>query len=145
VVYTVQNQCRESRKLLTNGQCPLYFLAEAILGFIDIKFYHRANNRSKYADGLYNSMIDDKDGHIPSPLIMITCTALRHAFVDWQKNKAVHLNASKSKPTADRPDHSNYFNSMNDGGQSANCCAAMCGRLLTSPGVADTYTFFMNT
>jgi len=29
--------------------------------FIYIKFYDRSNNRSKYADGLYNSMIDDKN------------------------------------------------------------------------------------
>ena len=110
VVYVVQIQPRESRKLLTNGQRPLHFLAEAIPGFIYIKFYHRANNRGKYADGLYNSLINDKDGHIPLPLIMVTCTALRHAVVEWQKNKGVHPKASKSMLKADRPDHSNYFN-----------------------------------
>jgi len=66
-----------------------------------IKFYHQANNRSKYADGFYNSMIDDKDGHIPSPLIMFTCTALRHALLEWQKNKGVHPKASKSELKAD--------------------------------------------
>jgi len=145
VVYAVQIQRRECRKLLTNGQRPLYFLAEAILGFIYIKFYHRANNRSEYADGFLNSMIDDKDGHIPSPLIMFTCTALRHALLEWQKNKGVHPKASKSKLKADRPDCSNYFNYMNDGGKIASCCAATGHKLLTSPGVADTYTFLLNT
>jgi hypothetical protein len=54
-----------------------------------------------YADGFSNSMIDDKDGHVPSPLIMFTCTALRHAILKWEKNKGVHLTASKSKLKAD--------------------------------------------
>jgi len=121
-VYAGQIQRRESRKLLTNGQRPLYFLSEAIPWFIYIKFYHRANNRGKYADGFYNSMINDKDGHIPSPLIMFTCTALRRALLEWQKNKGVHPKASKSKLKADRPDRSNYFNHKNDGGKIASCC-----------------------
>jgi hypothetical protein len=90
-------------------------------------------------------MIDDKDGHIPSPLIMFTCTALRHALLEWQKNKGVHPKASKSKLKADRPDRSNYFNYKNDGGKIASCCAATGRKLLTSPGVVDTYTFLMNT
>jgi hypothetical protein len=109
VVYAVQIQRRDCRKLLTNGQRPLYFLAEAIPGFIHIKFFHRANNRGKYADGFYNSMIDDKDSHIPSPLIMFTCTVLRHALLEGQKNKGVHSKASNSKLKADGPVHSNYF------------------------------------
>jgi len=90
-------------------------------------------------------MIDDKDGHIPSPLIMLTCTALRHALLEWQKNKGVHPKASKSKLKADRPDHSNYFNCKNDGGKIVSCCSVTGHKLLTSPGVADTYTFLMNT
>jgi len=53
---------------------------------------------------------------IPSPLIMFTCTALRHALLEWQKNKGVHPKASKSKLKADRPDRSEYFNHKNDGG-----------------------------
>jgi hypothetical protein len=131
--------------MLTNGQCPLYFLTEAILEFIYTKFYHRANNRGKYTDGFYNSMIDDKDSHIPSPLIMFTCTALRHALLEWQMNKGVHPKASKSKQKADRPDRSNYFNYKNDCGKIAYCCTATGRKLLTSPGVVDTYTFLMNT
>jgi hypothetical protein len=110
VVYAVKIQHRGCRKLLTNHQCHQDFLAQAIPGFINIKVYHRANNRSKYTEGLYNFMIDDKDGHIPLPLIMFTCTALCHALVEWPKNKGVHPKASKSKLKADRPDHSNYFN-----------------------------------
>jgi len=55
------------------------------------------NNRGKYADGFYDSMINDKDGHIPLPLIMFTCTAFRHALLEWQKNTGVHPKASKSK------------------------------------------------
>jgi hypothetical protein len=90
-------------------------------------------------------MINDKDGHIPSPLIMFTCTALRHALLEWQKNKGVHPKASKSKLKADRPDRSNYFNHKNDGGKITSCCAVTGGKLLTLPGVADTYTFLMNT
>jgi len=112
-VYAAQIQCRESRKLLTNCQHPLYLLVEAIPQFIYIKLYHQANNRSKYADGFYNSMINDKDGHIPSPLIMFTCTALGHALLEWQKNKGVHPKASKSTLKVDRPDHSNYLASLN--------------------------------
>jgi len=144
-VYAVQIQRRECRELPTNGQHPLYFLAEAIPRFIYIKFYHRANNRGKYADGFFNSMIDDKDGQIPSPLIMFTCTALHNAFLEWQKNKGVHPKASKSKMKANRPDRSNYFNYKNDGGKNASCCAATGCKLLTSPGVADTYELLMNT
>jgi hypothetical protein len=117
VVYAAQIQRRESQMLLTNGQRPLYFLSEAIPRFIYIKFYHHVNNRGKYADEFYNSMINDKDSHIPSPLIMFTCTALRHALLEWQKNKGVHPKASKSKLKADRPVRSNYFNHKNDGGK----------------------------
>jgi len=90
-------------------------------------------------------MIDDKDGQIPSPLIMFTCTVLGHSLLEWQKNKGVQSKASKSKLKADRPDRSNYFNYKNDGGKNAPCCAATGRKLLTSPGVADTYAFLMNT
>jgi len=34
---------------------------------------------------------------------------------------------------------------MNDGGKIVSCCAVTGRKLLTSPGVADTYTFLMNT
>jgi hypothetical protein len=90
-------------------------------------------------------MIDDKDGHIPSPLIMYTCTALRHALLEWQKNNGVHPKSSMSKLNADRPDRSNYFNWKNDGGKIASCCAETGRKLLTLPGVADMYTLLMNT
>jgi len=81
---------------------------EAIPQFIFIKFYRQANYRStKYADGFYNRMIDDQDGYIPLPLLMFTCTALRHALLEWPKKTGVHLEASKSKLNGDRPDHSN--------------------------------------
>jgi hypothetical protein len=86
--------------------------------------YHWANNRGKYADGFYNSMIDNKDCHIPSPLIMFTCTALRDALEEWQKNKGVHPKASKSKLIAASPDHLNYFSSKKDGGKNASCYGA---------------------
>jgi len=94
---------------------------EAIPRFIYIKFYHQADNRGKYPDGFDNSMINDQDGHIPSPLIMFTCTGLRHALLGWQKNKGVHPKASKSELKADRPDHSNDFNYKDDGGKNASC------------------------
>jgi len=90
-------------------------------------------------------MINDKDSHIPSPLIMFTCTALRHAPLEWQKNSGVHLKASKSKLKANRPDRSNYFNHKNDGGTISSCCPVTGRKLLTSPGIADMYTFLMNT
>jgi hypothetical protein len=76
-------------------------LAEAMLRFINIKFYHQANNHGKYADRSSTSMINNKDGHIPWPPIMFTCTALRHALLEWQKNKGVHPKASKSNLKAD--------------------------------------------
>jgi hypothetical protein len=90
-------------------------------------------------------MIDDKDGHIPSPLIMCTCTALCQALLQWQKNEGVHPKAFKSKLEMGRPDHLNIFNHNNDRSQNSSCCAAMYRKLLTSPGVADTYSFLMNT
>jgi hypothetical protein len=76
---------------------------------------------------------------------MFTCTTLHHALLEWQKNKGVHPTASKSKLKADRPDGSNYFNHKNDGDKNATCCAAKGYNLLTLPGVADTYSFLMNT
>jgi len=103
------------------------------------------DNRGTYADGFYNSVIDDKDGHIPSPLIMFSCSALRHALVEWQKNKGLHPKASKSKLNAERPDRSNYFTYKTDGGRKASCHAALGRKLFTLPGDADRYTFFMNT
>jgi hypothetical protein len=90
-------------------------------------------------------MINDKDVHIPSPLLMFTCTTLRHTLLEWQKNKGVHPKTSRSKLTADRPDRSNYFNHKNDGGKISSCCAVTGRKLLTWPGVADTYMFLMNT
>jgi hypothetical protein len=128
-----------------NGQRPLYFLAETIPGCIYIKFYHCATNCCKNADGLYNSIIDDMDGHIPLPLIMSTCTALHHALLECQKNKGVHPKASKPKLKADRPGRLNYFNYKNDWGKIASCCAAKGRKGLTSPGIADMCTFLMNT
>jgi len=91
-----QIQHRKSRKLKTKSQRPLYFLVEAMSRLIYFKFYHRANNHSKSADGFYNSMIDKKHGHLPSPLIMFSCTTLRHTLLEWEKNKGVHPKASKS-------------------------------------------------
>jgi len=120
-------------------------LAESIPRIIYIKIYRQANNRGKYSDGFYNSMINDKDGHIPSPLIMFTCTVLRHALLEWQKNKGVHPKAFKSKLKADRPDRSNYFNHMNHGGKIASCCTVTSRKSLTSPDVADMSIFFINT
>jgi len=40
---------------------------------------------------------------------------------------------------------SNYFNYMDDGGKIASCCPAMDRKLLTLPGVENTYTFLINT
>jgi len=145
VVYAAQIQCRDSRKLLANGQRPLYFIAEAILRCIYTKFYHRANTRGKYVTGFYNSMINDMDGHIPLPLIIFTCTALHHALLEWQKNTGVHPKASKWKLKVDRSDRSNCFNSKNESGKNASCCAATGRKLVTLAGVADTYMFLMNT
>jgi hypothetical protein len=112
---------------------------------IYIEFYFRVNNRSKYADGCYHCMINVTDGDIPSPLIIFTCTALCHALLQWQKNKGIHPKASKSKLKEDTPDRLNYFNPRNDGGKNISYHAATGRKLLTSPGVADTYTFLMNT
>jgi hypothetical protein len=69
---------------------------------------------------------------------------LRHALLESQKNKGVHPKGSKSQLEVDRPDSSNYFNCKNDGGKIISCCAVTGRKLLTSPGVADTYTFLMN-
>jgi len=145
VVYTVQIQYWESRMLLTNVQHPLHSLVEPIPGYIYIKLYHSAKNSGMDADGFNISMIDDKDSDIPLPLIMFTCTGLNNATLEWQRNKSVHLNDSKSMLKVDRPDRSNHFNYNNDGGNNASYCAATCHQLLTSPGIAATYTIMMNT
>jgi hypothetical protein len=76
---------------------------------------------------------------------MFTCTALRHALLEWQKNKGVHPKASKSKLKADRPDRSNYFNHKNDSSKITSYCAVTGRNFLTTPSVADTYTFLMNS
>jgi hypothetical protein len=110
--------------LLTNGLRPLYFLAEAIPQLIYIKFHHWDNNRGMYADGFYNSMIEHKDCHIRSPLIMFTCTAMRHVLLVWQQNKGIQPKDSKSMLKADRPDHWNNINHKNDDGKNASYCAA---------------------
>jgi hypothetical protein len=81
------------------------------------------NIRGKYADGLYNSMIDDKDGYIPFPLIMVTCTTLHHAHLEWQKIQGVHPKASKSTVKAGKPDRPNYFNCKNESSKIVSCCA----------------------
>ena len=98
-----------------------------------------------YSDEFYNCMIDDKDGNIPSPPTMFTSTTLRHALIEWQKNKGVHPKASKSRLNTNRPDRSNYFNYKHDGGKIVYCCAVTGRKLLTSPEVADTYKFLINT
>jgi len=144
-VYVLQIQCRECQKLVTYGHRPLDFRAEAIVGFRRIKFYHRANNRGKYANQFCTFLIDNSDGDMLSPLIRFTCTVLHNALLQWQKSKAVPPKASKSKLHVDRPDRLKYFNHHNDCGKDASCCAAMSRKLLTSPGVADMYTFSMNT
>jgi hypothetical protein len=90
-------------------------------------------------------MIDNKDGHIPSQLIMYTCTPLSHPLLEWQRHKSVHLKAAKSKLKADRPDRSNHYNFKNDDGKIASCSALTGHKLLTSPSVADRYMFLMNT
>jgi hypothetical protein len=90
-------------------------------------------------------MNNDKSGHIASPLIMFTCPSLCDALLEWQKNKGIHPKASKSKLKAHRPDRSNYYNCMNDSGKIVSCCPVMRCMLLTSPGVAKTYTLLMYT
>jgi len=145
VVYAVQSLRRVCRKVQTNGQHPGYFLAAAIARFINIKFHHQAKNHGKYADGFHDSLIDNEDRHIPSPLTMFTCTTLHHALIELQKNNGFHPQAFNSQVNADRPDLSNCFNWKHAGSKSASCCAAMGHRLLTSPGITDTYTFLMNT
>ena len=59
--------------------------------------------------------------------------------------RGVHAKASQTNLRADRPDPSNYGNYKDSGRKNASCCAAMGHELLTSPGVADTYTFLINT
>jgi len=89
-------------------------------------------------------MIVNQAGHIPSPLNTISCSVLRHAVLDWQKNKHVHPKGSKSKVKRLRPDRSSYFIYMNDSCKIASCCCVMVCKLLTSRGIADTYTGLMN-
>ena len=144
-MYAAQIQPRESENLLTNCQCPVHILAEEVVRFVYIKFYHRANNCCQFADEFHNSIINDKDRHIPSPLITFTCTALRHTRLEWQKIKGVHPKDSRSTLNADSPDGSKCFNYRNDGGKNASCCSATGCMLVTSPCVAQSYIYLMNT
>jgi hypothetical protein len=135
---------RESPQWLTNGLHTQIILAEAILQCLYFKFDYRVNNRGKYADGLYNSNIDNKDNHMPSPLIMFASTTLGYALLEWQKKKGVHLKTSTANLEVDRPDCSNYFNYNNNSGQNESCCpTSHC--MLTLPGVADMYTLLLNS
>jgi hypothetical protein len=93
----------------------------------------------------FTSMIEYKDGHIPSPLIIFECTVLSIALLECQMNNGVCPKASKSKLKVDRADHSNYFNINNDGGKNTSYCTGMGCILLTLPGIADTNTYLMNT
>jgi len=145
VMYAVQVQCRESRKLKTHSQDPLYFLAEEIPSCIYIEWYHRAYNRGMYADGYYECWMVHKDSCIPSQRIMFTSTALHHATLQWQKNSGFYSKASQWKLKVDKSDRSNYFNYKNGGGNNPLCCTATCRKLLTSSGIAKTCTFMMNT
>jgi hypothetical protein len=128
-----------------NGQHPQYFLTKAIQQFHYIKFYHQANHCGRYGDGFHNSVIDGHGGDIPSPLIIFTCTGLHYARLEWPKNNCVHLKASQSQLYPDTLDRSNNFDCKPDGCQHASCCGAMGWKLFASSGVADTYTFLLNT
>jgi hypothetical protein len=85
----------ECCKLFTKGQHPQYFLAEPIAPFVNLKFYHSANNWAKYADGYFNPTIDDKEDHILLPLSICTSNALGHGRWGWQKITGVHPKFSK--------------------------------------------------
>jgi hypothetical protein len=76
---------------------------------------------------------------------MLTCTPLRQGLLQWPKKKGVHPKASKSKLKADRPDRWNDFNFKNVAGNNTTSHTVTGRTLLTSPGVADTYIFLMNT
>jgi len=56
-----------------------------------------------------------------------------------------YLHLSKSKLKADRPDYLNYFNDKHDSGKITSCYAAAGHKLVTSPGIADRYTFLIDT
>jgi hypothetical protein len=112
---------------------------------MSIKLYHQSNIHGKYAVGLYISMIDHKEGHIPLQLIMFTCTGVHHALLHWYTNKGVHLQASNSKTIAERPVRSNQFKYINDGDMTASCSAVSGRQLLTLPCDADTDKILMDT
>jgi len=79
-------------------------------------------------------------GGFPGPVVNTS-----HALLEWQRNNGVHPKVSQPKLKADRSDGLNYFNYKNDGGQNACCTAAMGRKLMTSPGIAETYTLLTNT
>ena len=101
-MYAVQIQRREYRERPMNGQRPLHFLEEAIPGCIYIKFSHRANNRSKYVDGFYHSMIDDNVIHIPhhsSGLPAPHC-----AMLSWSGKRTKVFIRKRPRPSRKRTD-----------------------------------------
>jgi hypothetical protein len=64
---------------------------------------------------------NEKDGDIPSPLIMFTYHALGRALLQWRKIIGVCPKASMSKLNADRHDPWNYFSYMTNGGKLVSC------------------------
>jgi len=70
---------------------------------------------------------------------------LRHSCLEWLSKKGVHPKASKSKEKSGRPDCFNYFGYMSDVGKNTSCSTALGCKLFTSAGIADEYTFLMNT
>jgi hypothetical protein len=139
------NPLQTELKPPTNGQHPLYILAEVKWWYIYTTFHHQVNISSEFADRFCNSMIDDKDSHIPLPQIIFSFPMLSHAFLDWLKNNSVHRKASKSKLKSGRPDLFNYFNSMNVGGKNASCCGAMGPKLICLAVIAHKNIVLMNT
>jgi len=70
-------------------------MVESITWFGIIKVHHRTITSGKYAAGCDDSLIDDKNSHIHRSLIMFIFNTVRHALLEWQKNKGVHPNCSK--------------------------------------------------
>ena len=101
---------------MRNMKRPLWFLTEAVPNFIYIKFFRRSNSRGKYADGFYNFMIADKEGQIPTPLIIYTCAAFRHSLLEWEKNGGAPPKARSKLETQAKQNPATYFNYKNDGG-----------------------------
>ena len=116
-----------------------YFLAEENPQYIFYQFFKRQRKCGKHADGFHHWMREK----MPMVLVVLTCTALYHALMEWEKNKAAPLQKPDTIESSGwkRGEWEYYFTQLNDGGLFSQIVTAT-PIFLHSP---EIYTQLMNT